>query len=198
MNYLAHLYLAEDSPESLLGNLLGDFIKGRSIDTYCDEIKKGIRLHQKVDIYTDSHPVVRESKRLISPGNRRYSGIIVDVFYDHFLAKNWLDYSSVSLREFTAKIYKILEQNESILPDSIKRVLPNIINGDLLMSYVEPQGITNALQRISLRLKRENNLGSASVDLIANYEQFKQDFYRFFPELIDYVKTLRYNSNFLG
>ena len=194
MNYLAHLYLAEDSPESLIGNLLGDFVKGRSIDTYGDEIKKGIQLHQKVDIYTDSHPIVRESKRLISPVNRRYSGIIVDVFYDHFLAINWLDYSSISLKEFTAKAYSILEQNEAILPDSIKRVLPNIINRNVLMSYVEIQGINYALQRISLRLKRENNLGSASEELIANYERFKLDFSRFFPELIDYVKTLRYKS----
>lgn len=194
MNYLAHLYLAEDSPESLIGNLLGDFVKGRSIDTYCDEIKKGIQLHQKVDIYTDSHPVFRESKKLISSVNRRYAGILIDVFYDHFLAKNWLSYSSISLKEFTVRTYQVLQQNEAILPDSLKKVLPNLINRDVLMSYVEIRGIKNALKGISLRLKRENNLGSASEELLVNYEQLQLNFFEFFPNLIDYVKTLRYNS----
>ncbi len=189
MNYLAHLYLAEDSPESLLGNLLGDFVKGQSIDAYCNEIKKGIQLHQRVDIYTDSHPVFRESKRLISPVNRRYAGILIDVFYDHFLAKNWLDYSSVSLKDFSSKVYEILKSNEAILPESLKRVLPNIIAKDLLMSYAEIQGIEAALQRLTLRLKRTNNLGSAWEELLTNYERFELDFYRFFPELVNYVKT---------
>jgi acyl carrier protein phosphodiesterase len=189
MNYLAHLYLAEDSPESLLGKLLGDFVKGQSIDAYCNEIKKGIQLHQRVDIYTDSHPVFRESKRLISPVNRRYAGILIDVFYDHFLAKNWLDYSSVSLKDFSSKVYEILKSNEAILPESLKRVLPNIIAKDLLMSYAEIQGIEAALQRLTLRLKRTNNLGSAWEELLTNYERFELDFYRFFPELVNYVKT---------
>ncbi len=191
MNYLAHLYLAEDSPESILGNLLGDFLKGQSIDAYGDAIKKGIQLHKKVDIYTDSHPVFRASKSLISPVNRRYAGIIVDVFYDHFLAKNWLDYSLVTSKHFAARVYTILQENEAMLPDSIKKVLPNLINKDLLTSYAEIQGINLALQRISLRLKRENKLGSASEELTANYERFERDFQRFFPDLIDYVKTLR-------
>lgn len=191
MNYLAHLYLAEDSPESLLGNLLGDFIKGWSTDAYCDEIKKGIQLHKQVDRYTDFHPVVRESKRLISPVNRRYAGIIIDVFYDHFLAKNWSEYSSVPLEDFTVKVYKALQDNEAILPDSIKQVLPSLIGRNLLMSYAELNGISATLQRLSNRLKRENSLASALEDLTANYKQIEEDFYQFFPDLIDYVKTLR-------
>lgn len=191
MNYLAHLYLAEDTPESILGNLLGDFVKGQGAKAYCDEIKRGIQLHQKVDIYTDSHPIFRESKRLINSVNRRYAGIIVDVFYDHFLAKNWLDYSSITLKDFTLNIYKILQDNEVILPESLKGVLPNIIGRTLLMSYAEIEGIKFSLQRISVRLKRENSLGCASEDLTDKYEQFEADFKRFFPDLIGYVKRLR-------
>lgn len=191
MNYLAHLYLADDSPESILGNLLGDFIKGQGTEGYCDEIRKGIRLHKNVDTYTDSHPIVRESKRLISPLNRRYAGILIDVFYDHFLAKNWLSYSSVSLQEFTVKVYDILQSYQAILPDSLKRGLPHIITRNLLMSYADISGISIALHRLSLRLKRENNLGRAIEDLTANYEGFEVKFNLFFPELIDYVKTLR-------
>ena len=191
MNYLAHLYLADDSPESIVGNLLGDFLKGQGTEGYCDEIKKGIRLHQNVDTYTDSHPIVRESKRLISPANRRYAGILVDVFYDHFLAKNWLNYSTVSLQDFTVKVYNILQSYQEILPASLKRGLPQMITKNLLMSYAEISGINMALQRLSLRLKRENNLGTAKEELVANYENFEVNFSQFFPELIDYVKTLR-------
>ncbi len=191
MNYLAHLYLAEDSPESIVGNLLGDFLKGQGTEGYCDEIKKGIRLHQKVDMYTDAHPIVRESKKLINPVNRRYAGILIDVFYDHFLAKNWLSYSSVSLHRFTVKVYEILQSHQAILPDSLRRGLPHIIKIDLLRSYAEISGISFALQRLSLRLKRENNLGRAVEELTANYEYFELNFGVFFPELIDYVKTLR-------
>lgn len=190
MNYLAHLYLAEDSPESLLGNLLGDFLKGRSVDDYCEQIKKGIQLHKKVDLYTDTHRLVRESKRLISPVNQRYSGIILDVFNDHYLAKNWSAYSLISLQEFTLKVYSILQKNEAILPDSLRKYLPNIINRNLLMSYAEISGVKFALKRISARLNRENKLESASEDLLTNYEPLEFNFRRFFPELISYVKTL--------
>ena len=191
MNYLAHLYLADDSPESILGNLLGDFLKGQGTEGYCDEIKKGIRLHKSVDTYTDSHPIVRESKRLISPVNRRYAGILIDVFYDHFLAKNWLIYSSVSLQDFTIKVYDILQSYQEILPASLKRGLPQMITKNLLMSYAEISGISIALQRLSLRLKRANSLGRSEEELVANYERFEVNFSQFFPELIDYVKTLR-------
>ncbi len=191
MNYLAHLYLAEDSPESLIGNLLGDFLKGRGVEGYCESIKKGIQLHKHVDIYTDAHQIFRQSKRLIDSVNQRYSGIIVDVFYDHFLAKNWLHYSAVPLHQFTSNVYKTLQDNESILPESLRKHLPNIINNNILMSYAEIQGVKFTLQRLSARLKRANQLENASDDLIAKYECFELNFSQFFPELIDYVQTLR-------
>ena len=189
MNYLAHLYLAEDSPESLLGNLLGDFVKGRDIELYSDEIKKGIKFHRNVDLYTDSHPIFRDSKRLISPVNRRYAGLLIDVFYDHFLAKNWLDFSLVNLKEFVLKVYGVLQAYEAILPEKLKGLLPHIIQRNLLMSYAEISGIDAALKRLSLRVKRENNIGIASEELINNYRQLELNFNKFFPELIDYVKS---------
>lgn len=191
MNYLAHLYLAENSPESLLGNFLGDFVKGQAINLYSDAIKKGIQLHRKVDAYTDSHPIFLESKRLISNINKRYAGIIVDVFYDHFLAINWSKYSSITLNEYAANIYRILQENEEILPDSLKKVMPNIIADNRLVSYADIQGISDVLERISARLKRANSLGKAIEDLLANYKRFESDFARFFPDLINYVNTLR-------
>ncbi|MBD0390798.1 MAG: DUF479 domain-containing protein, partial [Nostoc sp. C3-bin3] len=170
MNYLAHLYLADDSPESLLGNLIGDFLKGTTVDSYSESIKNGIKLHKQVDRYTDLHDIVKKSKQLISPVNKRYAGIIVDVFYDHFLAKNWSNYSSVPLNSFTSNVYHVLQENYEILPDSLKRVAPTMIAENRLMSYVKISGMSTALKRISERLKRENSLENAVEDLKANYE----------------------------
>ncbi len=98
MNYLAHFFLAENTPESLLGNLLGDFVKGSAVNLYPQEIIKGIYLHRKVDSYTDSHAIVRSSKSLVCSQRRRFAGVLIDVFYDHFLAKNWREYSEVPVR----------------------------------------------------------------------------------------------------
>lgn len=108
MNYLAHLFLAKDTPESILGNLLGDFAKGEAKKQYSTAIQQGIELHQQVDIYTDTHRIVREAKRPISLERKRYAGILIDVFYDHFLAKHWMKYSSIPLQYFTQKVYTLL------------------------------------------------------------------------------------------
>ncbi|MEG4076371.1 ACP phosphodiesterase [Microcoleus sp. Pol14C2] len=187
MNYLAHLFLSQGTPESLIGNLLGDFVKGSAVNLYSEEIRKGIDLHRKVDSYTDSHPIVRSSKSLVSSHRRRFAGVLIDVFYDHFLAKNWLEYSEIPLRDFSQDVYKILQDNRDILPDSLQRVLPTIIARDLLSSYQEIAEIGITLTRMSARLKRTNNLASGIEDLTANYQRLESDFRDFFPDLIKYA-----------
>ena len=92
MNYLSHLFLAEDTEESRIGNLLGDFVKGRLDDSFSPEIIKGIKTHRKVDSFTDSHYIIKQTKKLISPGRRKYSGVLVDIFFDHFLTNQWGKY----------------------------------------------------------------------------------------------------------
>ena len=109
MNYLAHLFLSEGTPESLIGNLLGDFVKGTAVNLYSEEIRKGIDLHRKVDSYTDSHAIVRSSKSLVSSHRRRFAGVLIDVFYDHFLVKNWLEYSEIPVPDFSLDVYKLLQ-----------------------------------------------------------------------------------------
>ena len=192
MNYLAHLFLSEGTPESLIGNLLGDFVKGTAVNLYPEEIRKGIDLHRKVDSYTDSHPIVRSSKSLVSSHRRRFAGVLIDVFYDHFLAKNWLEYSEIPLRDFSQDVYKILQDNRDILPDSLQRVLPTIIARDLLSSYQEIAEIGITLTRMSARLKRTNNLASGIEDLTANYQRLESDFRDFFPDLIKYATVDKY------
>ena len=190
MNYLAHLFLSEGTPESLIGNLLGDFVKGSIENMYPKEITKGIYLHRKIDSYTDSHPVFRSSKRLISLNRRRFSGIMIDVFYDHFLAKNWSHYSNIKLKDFTNYVYQVLQDNQNILPERLKAIIPNMISRDWLASYKESAGINRAINGLSHRIKRKNNLFGGVEELFLNYQQLQADFSIFFPELIDYTLTL--------
>jgi acyl carrier protein phosphodiesterase len=191
MNYLAHLFLSEGTPESLIGNLLGDFVKGSAVNLYPEEIIKGINLHRKVDSYTDSHAIVRSSKNLVCRQRGRFAGVLIDVFYDHFLAKNWLEYSEIPLRDFSISVYKILQDSRDILPESLKQVMPTIIDRDILGSYKEIGGIDRVLNRMSVRIKRTNNLASGIEDLTANYHQLESDFRAFFPDLISYVTTCK-------
>lgn len=194
MNYLAHLFLSEWTPQSFIGNLLGDFVKGAVKHIYTDEIKQGMDLHKKVDIYTDSHRIVRSSQSLISPKNRRFAGVLIDVFYDHFLAKNWAEYSDIPLCDFSQCVYKALQTNQEILPESLKIILTEMIAQDWLTSYSEVRGIDNALKRIANRIKRTNNLADGLEELVSNFEQLESDFYTFFPDLINYTKNCQFDE----
>lgn len=189
MNYLAHLFLSDGTPESMIGNLLGDFVKGSIENIYPHEIIKGIYLHRKIDSFTDFHPIFRSSKRLISLDRRRFSGIMIDVFYDHFLAKNWSEYSSIALNDFTNRVYQVLQQNIMILPERLQSILPNMIAHDWLASYKEGAAIDRAINGLSSRIKRKNNLFGGVEELFWNYQQLQADFSMFFPELIDYTLT---------
>lgn len=188
MNYLAHLYLAKDTPKSLIGNLLGDFMKGVDKKQFSIDIQQGIELHYKIDAYTDSHPMFREAKRLISSERRRYAGVLIDVFYDHFLAKYWNNYSSMTLKSFSQKVYAVLWHNQLILPDKLRQALPNMIEQDWLVSYQEIGGIEHALDRLAQRAKKGNLLIGSVEELTTHYEKFYLSFQVFFPELVRYVK----------
>lgn len=190
MNYLAHLFLSDGTPESLIGNLLGDFVKGSIENIYSLKIIEGIYLHRKIDSFTDSHPIFRSSKRLIALDRRRFSGIMIDVFYDHFLAKNWFNYSSIPLPDFTNYVYQVLQENQKILPEQLKNILPDMIAHDWLASYRETSTINRAINGISRRIKRKNNLFGGVEELLLNYQQLQSDFSIFFPELINYSLTV--------
>lgn len=183
MNYLAHCYLAPAEDESLLGNLMGDFVRGPIAWDYSPEISQGIWLHRKIDAFTDSHRIVRRSKQRISLRFRRYAAILVDLFYDHFLAKHWELYSAVSLRDFCTRVYCILQAHYQDLPPTMKRSVSYMIANDLLMSYQEIAGIRRSLCGIEGRLKRPSRLSEAMEDLESNYDSLSLDFAAFFPEL---------------
>ncbi|WP_293355003.1 MULTISPECIES: ACP phosphodiesterase [unclassified Microcoleus] len=191
MNYLAHLFLSDRTPASLIGNLLGDFVKGSAVNLYPDAIRSGIDLHRKVDRYTDCHVIVRSSKSLVCSQRRRFAGVLIDMFYDHFLAKNWLEYSEVPLPDFARGVYQVLQDSRDILPESLQQIVPTIIARDLLCSYREIGGIDIALNRMSARIKWTNNLADGIEDLTVNYQQLESDFRAFFPDLINYAATCK-------
>ncbi|NEQ38198.1 MAG: DUF479 domain-containing protein [Okeania sp. SIO3I5] len=193
MNYLAHLFLAKNTAESQIGNLLGDFVKGHleQYETiYSNEIITGIKTHRQVDFFTDTHPIYLRSKNRISKSHRRLAGIIIDICYDHFLANHWNLFSDENLDVFVQKIYVLLKKNQEILPERLKKILPKIISENWLSSYKKISGINLTFVRLSRRLNRENNLASATNELLKNYAEIKSDFLIFFPEVINYVQTL--------
>jgi len=199
MNYLAHLYLAEDSDESLIGNLLGDFVKGHLQNDYSPEIIKGIKTHRKVDAYTDSNEKFRACKKLLRPDRRRFAGIIVDLSFDHFLAKYWSEYSNVELSDFTNRVYELLRSREATLPEKLRDRLPIMIEEDWLGSYKSLDGIALALYRISKRISRRfekaQSIEGGIEDINSNYKELEDNFKEFFPELITFVENYR-NTNF--
>lgn len=184
MNFLAHLLLSGDDPEMMTGNLMADFLKGENRLRYRARFQTGIRLHHRIDKFTDEHPVVARGKNRMPPPFRRYAGVLVDIFYDHFLARAWDQYCpDRSLRRFSAGVYDTLWEARDELPPRLRRVLPWMIGEDWLGSYAETAGIERTLKRLSKRPRRENPLAAGISQLEANYSQFRDDFHVFSPLL---------------
>jgi acyl carrier protein phosphodiesterase len=188
VNYLAHLFLAGDSPELRIGGLLGDFLQGVDRRQYSEAIQRGIRLHHEVDVFADSHALFARSRNRLRPPYRRYAGVLVDIFYDHFLAVHWASFSRDPLPDFSRMVYETLTANEAILPPRLRRMLPHMVSEDWLTSYRAREGIDRTLRRLSRRLKRENPLPEAVCQLDEYYGELEQDFLGFFPRLIEFTQ----------
>ena len=193
MNYLAHIYLADSLDEKrLLGNFLGDFVKKNTENNYDEAIKQGIYMHRKLDSFTDSHPVFNTSRRRVSDLNRRFAGVLVDMFYDHYLAKNWLDYSTTSLEDYAENFYDILGRNRSILPERLKYMMPYLIEENWLISYREVSGIERAVNGVARRFAQSRHpMKNPIQELMNNYEGLQNDFKIFFPAAIAYANSIK-------
>jgi len=189
MNWLAHLLLSEATPAFRIGNLLPDILRIPELKGLPEEFQRGILRHRQIDAFTDSHPIVRRSLVLISPSYRRFSGILMDLFYDHFLACDWDRYSDTTLEDFCATIYSSFDALHDQLPPFAAMRLQQIKAGNLLCSYREIAGIQGALERIGNHLRRPVALGESIAEFDRNYDTFHADFTEFFAELRDYVST---------
>ena len=189
MNFLAHLFLSSPDADCMIGGLVTDFVRSREVNGFPDTIQAGIRLHQRIDSFTDAHPVVAASKRRLHPPYRRFAGVLLDIFYDHYLAARWAQYSpTTTLEVFARQAYRLLEQHQSILPDRLRRISPRMIEEDWLVSYRNMEGVNRSLKRLSRRLRRENPLGEGIVLLRIHYDEFESDFESFFPDLIEFAQ----------
>jgi acyl carrier protein phosphodiesterase len=188
VNFLAHAYLAGDSGDSIAGSLMGDFVKGPLDDRYGAAIRQALALHRRIDTYTDAHPTVGASRARIGPERRRYAGILIDLFYDHFLARHWEDYSELSLERFTARVYVALRERHAVLPERLQAMAPRMAATDWLASYRDVDAVGFALDRMGERLKRGNALLGSVAELVANYAALEADFRSFFPDVMRFVR----------
>ncbi|MCK5638745.1 MAG: acyl carrier protein phosphodiesterase [Flavobacteriaceae bacterium] len=183
MNYLAHIYLSNNKELVQLGNFIADSVKGRSYLKYQEKIQTGIILHRRIDWFTDNNDIVKQSKRRLNSRYGLYKGIIIDIFYDHFLAKNWTKYSSTPLPNFTQSFYITLQDNFEILPERVKFMTPYIISNDWLLSYATLEGIEKVLIGMNKRTQDKSQMNLAINDLKENYSDFEKDFTLFFEKL---------------
>jgi acyl carrier protein phosphodiesterase len=196
MNYLAHFYLSGSDENLLLGNFIADAVKGKQLEAFSDELQRGIRMHREIDFYTDTHPVTSRSKDRLRAEFNHYSGVIVDIFYDHFLAKNWSEYSKEQLPEYSQRIYSLLELHAEKFPERPRHMLPFMKNHDWLMAYTQIEGIRRVLNGMSKRVKFESKMEFATDVLVKEYSFFEADFREFFPQLVLHTEVFRTGSSF--
>ncbi|MBL4592547.1 MAG: DUF479 domain-containing protein [Flavobacteriales bacterium] len=189
MNYLAHFYLSDYNENLIIGNYIADDVKGKAYLDYPLEVQKGILLHRKIDHFTDNHDTVLNSKNLIRHHQKKYTPVVMDVFYDYFLAKNWETYSEDKLKDFTVYIYKTLFKNLKHLPLKSQVRLSFMAKSNWLYNYRKIEGINKALTGLSKRTNYENNMAQAHIILKEEELSLDNDFNQFFPELKSFVTS---------
>jgi acyl carrier protein phosphodiesterase len=188
MNFLAHAHLSGSNKDVLLGNFIADAVKGKQFLEFKEDIGIGILLHRQIDSYTDKHELFKQSVSRVKSNFGRYSGIVIDIYYDHFLASNWNDYHNTELRVFAHQVYNILTRNVLILPAKTKRLLPFIISQNWLTSYAELHGLKQVFNGMDRRTGRISGMDKAVTVLKDNYETLFTDFKGFYPDIVDFSK----------
>lgn len=183
MNFLAHIFLSGDDEMIKIGNFMADNIHGRKPEDFPPLIKKGIYLHRAIDTYTDAHPVFRQSTRRLHPVYHHYAGVIVDIFYDHFLAKNWALYHHEPLEVYVANFYRSLKDNYNLLSEGARKITPYMIEHDWLGSYATIEGIGKILAQMDHRTNNKSGMKNSVNELREFYDDFEYEFTLFFTSL---------------
>ncbi|RZN82718.1 MAG: DUF479 domain-containing protein [Winogradskyella sp.] len=191
MNFLAHIYLSGDNKLLTIGNFAADGIRGKKFTKFPKAMQAGIILHRFIDSYTDNHKTFRQSTKRLHKAYGHYSGVIVDIFYDHFLAKNWKDYSDEPIEDYIQDFYKSLNENFEILPERFQRLSPYMIEDNWLLSYASVEGIQKVLDGMNRRTKGRSKMNEATKELRDFYEEFENDFTQFFKDLIKVTEAKR-------
>jgi acyl carrier protein phosphodiesterase len=188
MNFLAHTYLSGNNDEILIGNFIGDYVKGKRYDRYPEMIRKGILMHRDIDTFTDYHSITKRSRMRIISKYHKYAGIVIDIFYDHFLASSFDKYSNLPLEDYVSYAYLILKRNYRILPISIKYWFPTFLENNWMMAYTTVEGIERVLDRMSANTSLPNHSAYAIEVLREEYDAFTADFEEFFPLIIKFLE----------
>ena len=188
MNFLAHTYLSGGNEEIIVGNFMGDYVKGKNYLLFPEQVKKGILIHRDIDSFTDMHEVTRRSKQRLASRYHKYAGIIIDIFYDHFLASLWDSYSTLPLNDFVNRTYDLLKRNYKVLPDSIKRWFPTFLENNWMMAYTNVEGIELVLERMSANTSLPDHSAFAVEVLRDQYSLFMDDFLEFFPMIVQFLE----------
>jgi acyl carrier protein phosphodiesterase len=191
MNFLAHLFLSGDNEEIITGNFIADHVKGKAFFGFSDGIRAGILFHREIDMFTDANPLFLESKQRLGGKYRKYAGVITDMFYDHFLAVDWDEYSSESIDRFTRRMYAIVMKRFLILPAKTQRILPFMAKDNWLKGYGTFEGLERALKGMDKRTPFESLMGEAVDDLRKDYSLYHQEFARFFNQMIQFAEQRR-------
>lgn len=190
MNYLAHLYLSSGNKDLMIGNFIADHVKGNAINNFSDEIISGIKLHRLIDEFTDHHPIVEKSKTRLRTEFRKYAPVIIDIFYDHYLARDWETYHHQPLLTFAEETYSLLNLNHDKLPERTKQMLSYMIPQNWLYNYSKVEGISRALVGLSRRTTFESGMERSPEFLVKDYEAYDDEFKKFFEELRLFVGAL--------
>jgi acyl carrier protein phosphodiesterase len=190
VNYLFHLYLSGDDPDILTGNFMGDFVKGPLLDRYPPRLRLGLQLHRSIDSFAQQHHLFTRSRLRLAPRFGLYRGILVDLYYDHFLATSWSQHSKLPLGRYLKDARAMIEGRFSYLPERLQGLVP-IIFEDMIPSYLDADGVGRALARMSRRVRRSNPLAEGGAELKLHYDGLREDFLGFLPEVSSFaVETL--------
>lgn len=189
MNFLAHIYLSGDDEDLIIGNFIADGIKGKRYLKFPPSVQRGILLHRAIDYYTDNHPIVRESTSRLHKNYGHYSGVIVDILYDHFLAKNWDKYHHLPLEVYVENFYELLLSNIDWLPSRIQKMIPYMIADNWLVSYSTVSGISKILTQMNIRTNRISHMNFAVIELEEYYKEFEYEFSTFFETIQEFAKN---------
>ncbi len=187
MNYLAHIFLSCNDEDLLIGNFIADSIQNKDLESYSSSIQAGVQLHRHIDTYTDQHPLVRQGTQRLHPHHHKYAPVVLDILFDHLLAKNWSTYSITSLSDFTKSVYEVLNRRKAEMPESLQKRLPSMIKYDWLGGYGTREGMQITLTKMDERTRFPSNFSEALNHLEADWDDFNAEFNRFFPEVIQFV-----------
>jgi acyl carrier protein phosphodiesterase len=185
MNFLAHLFLSGPNGDVMLGNFIADSVTSIMKPGFSNEIQKGIRLHHAIDSFTDKHPVVQKSKERLRDPYRKYAPVIVDIFYDHILAREWEHFSKTPLRRFADNAYSFLGSQSAILPERSMHFFRYMQSTDALYNYSEISGIRRVMKGMASRASVGSGMENSPDALVQHYDAFREEFLLFFPELME-------------